>query len=197
MSSTEQISESIGKLFRNAVSFLFSKKERDAIKEILKSLNEKPGVVFVPNLPSSPYEQKIHIRTSDNKAFVPTGVGQNYQEIGEGLPYKLFIAKIWQSGTSAPQMTILYNSLGQVPTMSYNSPGLYLLTGTGNIFADNKTAVTLQSANNNTGVLLVSMTLHNNSNQILINTRNSSATNANNILGANGVHSILEIKVFP
>lgn len=193
-----QISSLINKLFRESYSFVFGKKERNNLKEILTAINENPSVAFVPDIPSPPYEKTLHIRTSDYKMFVPTGVGQNVIEVGGGaLPYKLFIAKIWQSGTSAPQMTILYNSLGQVPTMSYNSPGLYILTGTGNIFADNKTAVTLQSANNNTGVLLVSMTLHNNSNQILINTRNSSATNANNILGANGVHSILEIKVFP
>lgn len=41
----------------------------------------------------------------------------------EGLPYKMYVASVTQSGTSAPTVTVLVNNLGYTPTVGYVAVG--------------------------------------------------------------------------
>lgn len=44
-----------------------------------------------------------------------------------------------QSSTDDPVLTILHNTLGEVPTMGRTSAGLYTMTMVGDVFTENKT----------------------------------------------------------
>lgn len=68
---------------------------------------------------------------SDGKLFV-------------GLPYKVYVATLTQTGTAAPVATILQNTLGGTVTWSRVSAGIYLGTLTG-AFTAGKVWVTVQS----------------------------------------------------
>lgn len=57
---------------------------------------------------------------------------------------KVFKALLTQTGTDAPTMTILENSLGEVPVFSYSSVGTYLLSTSATIFTKPKTIVFFQ-----------------------------------------------------
>jgi len=56
------------------------------------------------------------------------------------LGYKIYVANITQSGTSAPSATILENTLGVTPTWARAGIGQYTLTATG-AWVTNKTAL--------------------------------------------------------
>jgi hypothetical protein len=60
--------------------------------------------------------------------------------ISDGAGVKVYEALLTQSGTDAPTATILRNTLGVVPTLSYVSPGIYRLNASG-AFDENKTIV--------------------------------------------------------
>lgn len=57
-----------------------------------------------------------------------------------GLPYKIYHALLSQAGTAAPTAVILENTLGEVPTFSYSSQGVYLLTTVSPVFVVDKTS---------------------------------------------------------
>ncbi|WP_298842166.1 hypothetical protein [uncultured Clostridium sp.] len=57
------------------------------------------------------------------------------------LGYRVYAAFISQIGTSAPTVSILMNTLGEIPTFSYNSVGVYTITSPGGLFPNNKTFV--------------------------------------------------------
>ncbi len=50
----------------------------------------------------------------------------------------IYRALISQTGSDAPTAVILENTLGEVPTFSYNSTGIYQLNTVGNLFTTNK-----------------------------------------------------------
>ncbi len=70
---------------------------------------------------------------------------------GEATPqYKVYSALISQSGTNAPTLVILQNTLEQtVSVNAYSSPGRYSLSVSGNILLNNKTWYTITNDNNN------------------------------------------------
>jgi hypothetical protein len=47
--------------------------------------------------------------------------------------FKILFGTIDQSGTSAPTLTVFFNSLGFTPTFSYSSAGNYIMTSVGNL----------------------------------------------------------------
>lgn len=49
--------------------------------------------------------------------------------------FRLLFGTISQSGTNAPVLSVLFNSLGFVPTFSYDSVGTYVMTSVGNLDA--------------------------------------------------------------
>lgn len=54
------------------------------------------------------------------------------------LGYKVYTALLTQSGTSAPTVKVLNNTLGVVPTLSYVGIGNYSINATG-VFTQDKT----------------------------------------------------------
>jgi len=60
-------------------------------------------------------------------------------------PYKVYVAKLVQSGTSAPVATVLENTLGGTPVWAYSSVGVYTATLTG-VFTLNKTFVLVKAS---------------------------------------------------
>jgi hypothetical protein len=54
--------------------------------------------------------------------------------------YKVYVANITQTGTSAPAATVLENTLGVTPTWARSSVGVYTLTATG-AWVTNKTTL--------------------------------------------------------
>jgi hypothetical protein len=70
---------------------------------------------------------------------------------GEATPqYKVYSALISQSGTNAPTLVVLQNTLEQTVTPNaYSSPGRYSLSVSGNILLNNKTWYTITNDNNN------------------------------------------------
>lgn len=59
---------------------------------------------------------------------------------GGALPYKVFVALVSQSGTDAPTMVILQNTLGGTPVWHYVHSGAYTLYLVG-AFPENKTTI--------------------------------------------------------
>ena len=88
--------------------------------------------------------------TWNNNTDVPTknAVRDKFEAITGTIPliYKAIIA---QTGTSDPTSTIIYNTLGEVPTFARQSEGVYELGITGTPFTVNKTFV-LGTLNNDT-----------------------------------------------
>ncbi len=64
--------------------------------------------------------------------------------------YKVYSALISQSGTNAPTLVVLQNTLGQTVTVNpYSLPGRYSLGVSGNILANDKTWYIITNDNNN------------------------------------------------
>jgi len=61
------------------------------------------------------------------------------------LPYRIYVAKITQSGTSAPSATVLQNTLGGTPVWSRTGTGTYVAT-LANAFTANTTVCFVNSA---------------------------------------------------
>lgn len=74
---------------------------------------------------------------------VPTknAIYDKIETIATALPSKVYKAIITQSGTGTPTETILYNTLGEVPSFVRNSQGDYELNTVAGIFLTNKTLV--------------------------------------------------------
>lgn len=110
---------------------------------------------------------------------------------GLGIGSKVYKALLTQTGTNAPVVTILVNTLGAVPVSSYDFAGAFRLTSTG-LFPDDKTHVIINGFNdasdgNRIGAFRV------NSNYVLITTGDNNLTGANDVLTATSI----TIEVFP
>ncbi len=103
--------------------------------------------------------------------------------------YKLYIAKISQSDTSAPTATVLVNTIGEV-TYSYISTGLYGISGP--FTANTIGSLTLNMADGITQLFTSVFYTGINSMQINI-INNTTAVDGSLIVGDN----ILEIRVYP
>jgi hypothetical protein len=83
---------------------------------------------------------KLRVLGTSIKDFKITDVYKKINEIidylngtgtsGDGS-YKTYVALLTQSGTSAPTATVLQNTLGVTPTLSYVGVGTYRITATG------------------------------------------------------------------
>ena len=54
-------------------------------------------------------------------------------------PYKVYTALLSQEGTDAPVATVLENTLGGIPTFTYDGVGVYTITLTGLLTANKRT----------------------------------------------------------
>ncbi len=100
---------------------------------------------------------------------------------------KRYVALISQSGTSAPTVTVLENSLGFTPTFGYTSAGLYDVASASG-FTSNKTCVILQAGiNSRAGATVAGVS------SITLTSQNSSGTLTDGILNNN----TLKIEVYP
>lgn len=104
-------------------------------------------------------------------------------------PYKVYTAIVSQSGENAPTAIILENTLGQVPTFSYNTVGNYDINVTGNIFTNNKTFVSITAGATNEDMTLKASALVSNSVSI---TRHSSGVPADGSI----TNASIEIRVY-
>jgi len=80
----------------------------------------------------------------DNDTTIPTTAFVT-GAIATAKPYKVYVAKLVQSGTSAPVATVLENTLGGTPVWAYSSVGVYTATLTG-VFTLNKTFVLVKAS---------------------------------------------------
>ena len=63
--------------------------------------------------------------------------GGTYLQAWKNLPYLSYVARISQSGTSAPTADVVYNNTGLTPAFLYNNTGSYTMSGpwpTGTVF---------------------------------------------------------------
>lgn len=68
------------------------------------------------------------------------------------INYKIYVALLTQSGTSAPVATVIHNTLGGTVAWSYSGVGIYIGTLTG-AFTTNKTVVFTNNAVSDTQTL--------------------------------------------
>jgi hypothetical protein len=106
-------------------------------------------------------------------------------------PYKVYTAFISQSGTSAPTVTVLENTLGGAISWAYTGVGIYTGTLSG-VFTLSKTWVHTNLGNSSVVDGIV-RGVHVDLNTVIVNTYNTSAVGSDNILNANG---LLEIRVY-
>lgn len=78
-----------------------------------------------------------------------TSINSGGEGVEPAVNFKEYVAKITQSGTSAPTATVLRNTLGGVPVWTRGGTGSYVVTLTG-AFTLNKTLVQLPSQNGTT-----------------------------------------------
>ena len=68
--------------------------------------------------------------------------------------YRVFTALLSLSGVNPPTAIILENTLGQIPTFSYNVVGNYSINVIGSIFTNNKTFVSITAPTTDEDVVL-------------------------------------------
>ena len=108
-------------------------------------------------------------------------------------PHLTFRALLSQTGTSAPDMTILENSLVDSPTFSYFSQGNFLATFSNSVYTTNKTFIKIGSTSAAyTDSAAIAYVYGGSGNQIMVNTR-AGGTNVNGAL----LNTSLEILVYP
>jgi hypothetical protein len=105
------------------------------------------------------------------------------------LGYKVYVALLTQTGTDAPVATILQNTLGVVPTWSYEGVGEYQLNQTG-LFTLNKTIVLLGGVTGGGDTLVTDV---GNVNYFYISTSDETDNLANDLLSK----TTIEIRVYP
>ena len=94
--------------------------------------------------PSDTFSDIFTIDTNNNGLFTgtvtaaPATASNHLVTLGQVRPYKVYVALLTQSGTSAPVATVLENTLGGTVVWSRSSVGIYLGTLTG-AFTLNKT----------------------------------------------------------
>jgi hypothetical protein len=101
-------------------------------------------------------------------------------------PYKVYVALISQSGTSAPTAIVLENTLSGTPTFSYSTPGNYgiLLTGE---FIEDKTTYHIQPNGGSVDAYMSTPSI----NTVMMHTR-LSGTQSNDVL----LKTPIEIRVY-
>jgi len=105
------------------------------------------------------------------------------------LPYKVYTALISQSGTSAPTLVVLQNTLGDTITSLYNGVGNYTLQlATLNLFIYTKTFILLNSSYNSNAYLGI---VRGDDNELLV-TSVYSGSNSNNVIS----DASIEIRVY-
>jgi hypothetical protein len=108
-------------------------------------------------------------------------------------PHLTFRALLEQSGTSAPTVTILENTLGDLPTFSYFSQGNFLATFSNSVYTGSKTFIKIGStAPSYADSVAIAYVYGGSGNQIMVNTR-AGGTNVNGAL----LFTSLEILVYP
>lgn len=87
------------------------------------------------NATAGMYFYDIQIESTTQKYTIIKSKFELIQDVTKGTDmttqYKTYNLLITQSGTSAPTVTLLENTLGGTPVWSYNSLGTFLATGTG------------------------------------------------------------------
>jgi hypothetical protein len=86
----------------------------------------------------------IGVDETDNilKKKNPNGDIINLEESSDSRPYKVYTALLTQTGTDAPVATVLENTLGEVLTWVYFSPGYFYVQSP--LFEQNKTFLSIQ-----------------------------------------------------
>lgn len=102
-------------------------------------------------------------------------------------PYKAFVARVTQTGTSAPATTVMENQLSAAPVFARTGTGVYTVTLTG-AFPTAKTWVSVHT--NAAGRVQIAYT---SANVITISTFDAAAAAADAILSS----AALEIRVYP
>lgn len=161
------------------------------------SLNPSGGNVGIGT--SSPTEKLEVSGNAKATSFIKSGGTSSQFLMADGSvktsesPYKVYTALIGQTGTNAPTVTVLDNSIGLI-VWSYVSPGVYLGTLSG-AFTAAKTTCEISTISNMYNINF-SLQRNNNSNQVFLQTL-SSGTGTNGLLGALGDNSAkIEIRVY-
>ncbi|CAC9972906.1 beta strand repeat-containing protein [Flavobacterium panici] len=125
--------------------------------------------------------------------FVRNGSSSNDFLMGDGSvrTYKTYVGLITQTGTSAPTVTVLENTLGATLTFAYSSTGTFTATAGSTVFTTDKTLVNL-GIGNSTAAVMVLKAVPTSTSVVTINTYNSSATLTNGLIN----RATFEIKVF-
>ena len=79
--------------------------------------------------------------------------GGTYAQAWKNLPYLSYVARISQSGTSAPTADVVYNYTGLTPSFIYQTVGVYTMAGpwpAGTVFQQ-----MIPTANGDLGLLLL------------------------------------------
>src|SRR5581483_8227485 len=138
---------------------------------------------------------KLAVRTMDSTT---TAANILYQDAATGeikkaaavAPYKKYVALLSQSGTSAPTVVVLENTLGGTITWTRSSNGYYTGTLT-NAFTQNKTW--LQSEASDVGGNITNARLMwSNVSNVIFNTKDASMSNEDGYTNLS-----IEIRVYP
>ena len=134
---------------------------------------------------------KVGVFIDENGILCGIDEGGDILELGNitnGV--KRYKALLTQTGISAPTATILENTLGEVPTYNYSSPGAYTLTVVASLFTQNKTVVTIGT---NYASSCFPNTYRQSATEIRFWTANYSDTNVDEYL----IETLLLIEVYP
>lgn len=151
------------------------------VKGVTGAINTTYATLLSPTFTGDP---KVPTPTAgDNDTSIPTTAFVT-GAIATSKPYKSYEAIMTQSGTSAPTVTVLENSLGFTPTYTYSSVGIYQINGTFNTL---KSTVSAQAR---LGVLGASV---NATNQITLTSYNSLGVFTDGLI----VNQKIEIRIYP
>jgi hypothetical protein len=89
-----------------------------------------------------------------NTLYPSQNAVKTYVDARTGGSAKRYVAVLNQSGTSAPTMEVLHNSLGVTPTPTRVSAGYYRLSATG-LFVDQNTVMLLTGAQSQNGIIIL------------------------------------------
>lgn len=99
-----------------------------------------PTPTIINETIKSTIDTNITNKTTDN-SITPTILGNTLKTTVDNLrPFKIYRALLFQSGTDAPVVTVIENTLGGTLVWSYNDVGSYTATLTG-AFILGKTAI--------------------------------------------------------
>lgn len=108
--------------------------------------------------------------------------------------YKVYSGLISQSGTNAPTLTVLQNTLGQTVTASRSTNGRFILTISGSILSNGKVFTTISQNNNNQNIFYINYSSSlGNTNQITID---CGRTDSSGYLDGALISTPFEIRVY-